>query len=271
MDRGSLSGSPVTGSTPDCLSLVALGPARSGNTATMNALLVCELHAHSTWSDGFLTLAELVDLHGNADVDVLCITDHAVRLDDPSPNAVDAWTWPAYAAAIRAEAARALSEYGLILIQGLELSDNHEDPDLSAHALAIGLERYVSMDAGFVPALEEANNQSAAVVAAHPYTSSDVNAHRATRRIWRERDALRGLLHRYELFNRREVFTWVAAEGLPPVAAGDVHRAEHLASWKTLLPCDRDPAAVVAHLRSSGRVLLTPFAPEQAANLPIAA
>lgn len=51
---------------------------------SMDSLLVCELHAHSTWSDGHLTLPELVDLHGRAGIDVLCITDHAVRLDDPS-------------------------------------------------------------------------------------------------------------------------------------------------------------------------------------------
>jgi hypothetical protein len=114
----------------------------------MGDLLVCELHAHSTWSDGYLTLAELIDLHGEAGIDVLCVTDHAVRLEDPSPNAVDVWTWPAYAAAVRAEADRALSDYGLIVITGLELSDNNDDPDLAAHAVAIGLDQYVSMDAG---------------------------------------------------------------------------------------------------------------------------
>jgi predicted metal-dependent phosphoesterase TrpH len=237
----------------------------------MSDLLVCELHAHSTWSDGHLTLRELVDLHGGAGFDVLCVTDHVFRLDDPSPNGVDAWTWPAYAAAVREEAERALSEYGLIVIPGLELSDNQDDPDLSAHALAIGLERHITMDAGLVPALEAANDQGAAVVAAHPYAASDWTPMRPTRRLWREREALRGLIHRYELFNRREVFSWVAAENLPPVATGDVHRREHLASWKTLLPCDRDPVAVIAHLRSRGRVLLTPFDPERASELQIAA
>lgn len=40
--------------------------------------LLCELHAHSTWSDGSLTLTELVDLYGMHGFDVLCLTDHAV-------------------------------------------------------------------------------------------------------------------------------------------------------------------------------------------------
>ena len=34
-----------------------------------NALL-CRLHAHSTWSDGELRVAELVDLYGRAGFDV---------------------------------------------------------------------------------------------------------------------------------------------------------------------------------------------------------
>jgi 3',5'-nucleoside bisphosphate phosphatase len=41
--------------------------------------LLCELHAHSTWSDGSLTLTDLVDLYGRSGFDVLCITDHACR------------------------------------------------------------------------------------------------------------------------------------------------------------------------------------------------
>lgn len=236
-----------------------------------DGLLLCELHAHTTWSDGYLTLPELVDLYGRAGFDVLCITDHAVRLDDPSPRAVDSWTWPAYTAAVRVEAERALTEYGLLLIQGLELSDNQKDPDLSAHVLALGLETYVSVDAGIVPALEAANRQGAALIAAHPHSDLDSTPLRATRRIWRERELFRDLIHRYELFNRSETFAWVAAEELPAVATGDIHRAEHLASWKTLLRTDKETDAVVTHLRSRARAFLAPFALDQRVRLPIAA
>jgi predicted metal-dependent phosphoesterase TrpH len=236
-----------------------------------DSLLLCELHAHSTWSDGDLSIAELVDLYGGAGFDVLCITDHSVRLDDPIPRAVDPWVWPAHAAAVGSESERAWSEHGLILIQGLELTDNQDDLDLSAHALAIGIEQHISMEFGFVAALEAARAQGAAVIAAHPYAASDATPLRATRRIWRERELLGDLIHRYELFNRKEVFAWVANEDLPPVASGDFHRQEHLSSWKTLLPCERDRGAVVEHLRSRARVFLTPFAAPQETRLPIAA
>ena len=54
-----------------------------------NHLLLCELHAQTTWSDGALTLPELVDLYGTSGFDFLCVTDHRVRSDDPFPHAVD--------------------------------------------------------------------------------------------------------------------------------------------------------------------------------------
>ena len=237
----------------------------------MNRLLLCELHAHTTWSDGYLTLPALVDLYGKNGFDVLCVTDHTVRLDDPMPSAVDSWTWAAYLAAVRAEAARALADYGMVVIQGLELSDNHDDPELAAHALAIGLDQHVSVDAGIVEALEAANDLRAAVVAAHPYAPGDLTSMRPTRRIARELETFRPLVHRYELFNRDELFSWVAEAQLPPVATGDVHRAAHLASWKTLLPCEKDPQSVLDYLRSRGRVCLMPFAREQRSALPLAA
>jgi PHP domain-containing protein len=237
----------------------------------MNGLLLCELHAHTTWSDGHLTLAELVDLYGENGFDVLCITDHSVRLDDPTPTAVDRWTWPAYAADIRAETVRAREQHNLVLVPGLELSDNCDDPDLSAHALALGLDEHIAVDGGIVEALEAANDLRAAVVAAHPYAVDDVTSLRATRRIAGDLDTFRPLVHRYELFNRHEVFSWVATEGLPPIASGDVHAAKHLSSWKTLLPCEKDPAAVVDYLRSSGRVCLMPFAVDRRDAVSLAA
>ena len=237
----------------------------------MNGLLLCELHAHTTWSDGQLTPGGLVDLYGEHGFDVLCVTDHSVRLDDPMPNAVDSWTWPAYITELRSEAERAYEQYRLVVIPGLELSDNRDDPDLSAHALALGLDRHVSVDTGIVDALEAANDLRAAVIAAHPCAPGDAMSSRATRRIACEQETFRPLVHRYELLNRDEVFGWVAQARLAPIASGDVHRAAHIESWKTLLPCEKDADAVVDYLRSRGRVCLMPFAAAVGDALPAAA
>ena len=76
--------------------------------------LLCELHAHTRWSDGELTVAELVDLHGGSGFDVLCVTDHVVRTDDPwreeegaAFSSIEEATFPLYLAEVEREAARA--------------------------------------------------------------------------------------------------------------------------------------------------------------------
>ena len=105
--------------------------------------LLCELHAHSTWSDGELGLAELADLYGARGFDVLAVTDHVIRADDPTSHAVDEPACAACLEAIGGVAERALRDHGLLVIPGLELTYSDDDPDAAVHAVAVGLRRYV--------------------------------------------------------------------------------------------------------------------------------
>lgn len=135
--------------------------------------LLCELHAHTTWSDGELSLAAVVDLYGAAGFDVLCVTDHVLRGDDPWPlrhgrRWVDASNVGAYLAELKRERARALSAYGLLLVPGFELTYNDPNPDRAAHAVAVGLRSLVAMDDGPAAAMEKARAAGAAILAAHP-------------------------------------------------------------------------------------------------------
>jgi hypothetical protein len=234
----------------------------------MKRALLCELHAHTTWSDGDLGLRELVDLYGRARFDVLCVTDHVLRSDDPwrlPETCVDAGNFAAYLEAVGTEAERARTLYDLLVVPGLELTHNHVEPDEAAHALALGLRDFVTPDEGLVGSLLAAREAGAAVVAAHPHgPDGDPVPMRTTRRFWREWDALLPLVHRTELFNGTDVYSWVAGSGSPPVGAGDVHRREHLSSWKTLVPCGKDEEELVAYLRSAGPAYLVPFRAEPA-------
>jgi predicted metal-dependent phosphoesterase TrpH len=226
----------------------------------MEAPLLCELHAHSKWSDGSLDLEQVVDLYGRRGFDVLAITDHVVRGD----GMLTAERHPAYLAAIHAQAARAEALYGMLVIPGLELTyDDPSDSTRSAHAVAVGLERFISLDHGIGPAMEEARAAGAALIAAHPHDAvPDSIPGRTTRRFWRD-PQLRTLAHRFELINRHRVFAWVAAAGLPAVANGDFHVPEHVDTWKTLLPCARTRDAVVGFLRSEAPAALTRVEPER--------
>jgi 3',5'-nucleoside bisphosphate phosphatase len=227
--------------------------------------LLCELHAHTRWSDGALALPELVDLYGQSGFDVLAVTDHVVRREDPwlapggPAGGIDRANHAAYLAEIGAQAERARREYDLLLVPGLELTYNDPDPTLAAHAVAVGCRSFVGMDDGLEAALAEARERGAALIAAHPYRQEAGGAPpaRATSRFSREWRELVPRVDRWELFNRYELFGWVAECGLPAIASGDFHRPEHLHGWKTLLPCAKSEDAVVDYLRSRRPAFLT--------------
>ena len=172
--------------------------------------LLCELHAHTTWSDGTLGVTELVDLYGRTGFDVLCVSDHvlsAVGSADPERRHVAAADFPAYLAEIEAEAERAMAEHGLLLIPGAELTADDDGPDLAAHAVAVGLRSFVGLDDGLETALCRARANGAALIAAHPHgLVDDPIPSRTTRRFFRERSELGVLVDRHELFNRDTLF-----------------------------------------------------------------
>jgi predicted metal-dependent phosphoesterase TrpH len=233
---------------------------------TKRSPLLCELHAHTTWSDGELSLRELVDLYGWSGFDVLCVTDHVVRSDDPwraerdDGRSVTQAIYGEYLEAIAAEATRARSAYDLLVVPGLELTYDDADPACAAHAVAVGLRTYVGLDDTLDAALACARDAGAALIAAHPYApAAAAEAPRTTAR-WALDTALGSAVDRFELFNRTDCFHWVAAARLPAVATGDFHRLEHLRTWKTLLPAAKDEESVVSYLRSDRPVYLADLA-----------
>jgi hypothetical protein len=167
-----------------------------------------------------------------------------------------------YLAEIEREGERARELYDLLVVPGLELTYNDADPTVAAHAVAVGLHSFVGVDDGLDEALRRARSSGAALIAAHPYPLADARASmRGTARFaleWRE---LAAAVDRFELFNRNELFDWVARERLPAVATGDVHRPEHLGTWKTLVPCSKDERSLADYLRSPRPAYLAPLAP----------
>jgi hypothetical protein len=208
-----------------------------------------------------LTVPELVDLYGTNGFDVLAVTDHVLRHQsaDGLSFGIHAQNHADYFAEIAAQAERARRDYDLLVLPGLELTYDDADPFESAHAVAVGACELVGLDAGLEAALVRAREAGAALVAAHPYLhlAGDTAPARPTQRFSRDWRELGRLVDRWELFNRRELFAWVAEQGLPAVASGDFHEPAHLFGWKTLLPCAKREDAVVDYLRSSRPAFLT--------------
>jgi hypothetical protein len=224
--------------------------------------LLCELHAHTTWSDGELSLRELVDLYGRHRYDVLCVTDHVVRAADPWYE----WTryltrenHAAYVAEIEAEAERARLRYGLLLVPGLELTYNDRDPLVAAHAVAVGCRDFVSVDRSIDDAMEVREVLEPVEVAG------------GDRRLFNQ-DNLYGWVAEAGLSSKRSTrlrserqsrartaasyAPWSGRGGSPYGCAAMIAAPPLRASWKTLLPCSKDEDAVVDYLRSARPVYL---------------
>ena len=207
-----------------------------------------------------MTPRELCDLYGRAGFDVLAVTDHTTPDDHLRERDFDG-----YLEDLAGEAERARRLYDLVVIPGLELTWDEPDPSRSGHALALGLRNFVGVADGLENALRAARAQGAALIAAHPYEPDEVSeATRSTAAFAADPSRWAPLLDRFELFNRDTLFSWVADARLPAVASGDVHVAEHLATWKTLLPCAKDARAVVDYLRSPRPSFLVALEPLQA-------
>jgi len=227
---------------------------------TKRSPLLCELHSHTTWSDGRFTVRELCDLYGRSGFDVLAVTDHTTF-----DACVQAAEFGAYLENVEAEAERARRLYDLLVLPGLELTFDDPDPRASGHAVAVGLREFVGVREGLEEAVRAARAHGAALIAAHPYLPDEATtALRGTGAFAAEPERWAPLVDRFELFNRHTLFAWVAEAGLPCVASGDFHVPEHLATWKTLLPCARREEAVVAYLRSDRPAYLVRLEPEAA-------
>ena len=107
--------------------------------------LLCDFHVHTQWSDGKLSVAEVVDLYGSTGkFDVIAITDHILMKKDLLARAgriatlgrrafgVREHDFEHYLENVRAEATRALEQYGMLVIPGAEITQNRL-PDGRTH------------------------------------------------------------------------------------------------------------------------------------------
>ncbi len=218
-------------------------------------MLLADFHIHSTWSDGRLSIPEIVETFGRSGHDVIAITDHVVNEDSLLGKVAHACRlsvtrdrWDAYRSEIEREARWAWDEYRMVVLPGVELTRNATTGKRSAHALAIGLDTFVSADGPVEDMLARARDAGAVTVACHPNEQSDWFAN--TFYLWNRRREVAGLLDLWELACRWDLFPQVSRARLPYLGNSDFHDRPHLWAWKTLVEAEKTKAAVVAALRS---------------------
>src|SRR5262245_14444031 len=111
----------------------------------MGSESLADLHLHSTFSDGKLSIPDLVDLYGRNGFGAIAVTDHLCESATVIGKAARAFqqtltpaTFPLYREILRSEAERAWTEYRMVVIPGYELTRNSVSNHRSSHILAIG-------------------------------------------------------------------------------------------------------------------------------------
>ena len=139
--------------------------------------LLCDFHVHTQWSDGKLSVAEVVDLYGSTGkFDVIAITDHILMKKDLLARVgriatlgrrafgVREHDFEHYLENVRAEATRALEQYGMLVIPGAEITQNRLAGRKNSHIIALDIQRYISAGQSADEILRETLASSRAVV-----------------------------------------------------------------------------------------------------------
>jgi len=234
--------------------------------------LLCDFHIHTTWSDGKLSVAEVVDLYGSTGkFDVIAITDHILMKKDLLARAGRIATlgrrafgireedFDAYLEDIRKQAARALKQYGMLVIAGAEVTQNRIKAKMNSHIVALNIRKYISADQRADEILLEIRRQGALSIACHPHHTTTRRIEISTCYLWDHREELSDLVDVWEAANRDDLFSVTSLKHYPYVANSDFHKPKHLYSWKTLVRSEKNWPAIKQALRANVDVALTLF------------
>jgi hypothetical protein len=226
-------------------------------------LLMVDLHAHTMFSDGRLTLRELVDFYGRRGFDALSVTDHLVdprrllgRLAGMTGLVLTPEDLPEYFRALGEERNRAWAKYRLILFPGLEFNHDGLTAKGSAHLLGVDLKQPIDPSLSLKEICQQIRAQGGLTIAAHPHHMSSAWG-RDTLYLWERKEEFRELIDAWEIGNRDDLFNPVGLKRMPFIAGSDFHKPKHLISWKTLLFCEKDPEAIKECIRTNQDVSIT--------------
>ena len=218
-------------------------------------MFLADFHIHSTYSDGKLTIAQLVDLYGEAGFGAIAITDHLCETNTFLGKAgrlighsLTPLTLPSYFATVREQAERAWDQYRMVVLAGVEYTKNTVSNSKSAHILGIGLDQTIDADGDAIDLCRSIRNQGGLAVAAHPVSTQKIE--KQTYHLWDRREELRPHFDAWEVASGPYLFDPVVHSGLPMIASSDLHHPRQMRSWKSVLSCERHPEAIKASIRT---------------------
>ena len=216
--------------------------------------IMADLHVHSTFSDGKMTIPELVDFYGVRGFGCIAVTDHICEGETFLGIAANylnltltPQTFPLYIEILRREAERAWKTYRMLVIPGIELSKNSWLNQRSAHILGLGIDQYVAADGDVVDLARKIRGQGGLAIAAHPVSTGQME--RQTYHLWNRRAELSQEFDAWEVASGVKFSDEVAQSGLPLIASSDLHHQRQINSWKTIFHCELSREAIFTAIR----------------------
>ncbi len=258
-------GDPPGGAGPLRLFESATGrrPAAAAGAHGPAQTLLCDFHIHTNYSDGRLTLPDVIDFYGRRGFDCICITDHVAdprRLIGKYSELLNFTLAPGqldeYFDMLERERRRAWRKYDMLVMTGLEFNKEGFRRKTSGHLLGIDLKAPIPPSLDFVETIAQIHSQGGLAVAAHPHVMKSEWG-KNTLFLWENQDIFAPIIDAWEIANRNNIFTPVGLKRLPYLANSDFHKPKHIVSWKTLLQCEKDPEAIKECIRKNDKVSLT--------------
>ena len=235
----------------------------SPGTGSASRVQLCDFHIHTNYSDGRLTLPEVIDFYGRRGFDCICVTDHIAdprRLIGKFSELLNFTIAPAqldeYFDVLERERRRAWRKYDMLVMTGLEFNKEGFSKKSSGHLLALDLKAPVTPSLDFVELIAQIHSQGGLAVAAHPHVMKSEWG-KNTLFLWENQHVFAPILDAWEIANRNNIFTPIGLKRFAFLANSDFHKPKHIYSWKTLLQCEKEPEAIKECIRRNERVSLT--------------
>lgn len=217
-------------------------------------MILGDFHIHSTFSDGKLSIPQLVDLYGSQGFGVIAITDHICEekgligvASSYVARTLTPATFPLYQEILRSEAERAWDRYRMVVLPGYELSKNSVFNHRSAHIVGIGISEFMWADADSKDLARNIRSQGGVAIAAHPVSTRKFE--KQTYHLWDRREELAQEFDAWEVASGPFLFDEVAQSKLPMIASSDLHDPRQMTSWKTWVDAEKSPEAILDAIR----------------------
>src|SRR5262249_37005371 len=134
---------------------------------------------HTNYSDGRLTLPEVIDFYGKRNFDCICVTDHVAdprrfkgRFRTLHNLTLAGAQFDEYFELLETERKRAWRKYGMLVMSGLEFNTPGISRKTSGHLLALDLRAPVAPSLEVPELIAQIQGQCALAVAAYPHVGN---------------------------------------------------------------------------------------------------